>query len=196
MQCTLLIPHLIWPRSAHDDVARDLALPALATLLARANLERHAALSPEAWLCQAFEVERQHDWPLAPLTLAVDGGEPADVYTLRADPVHIRVSREGLHLVDNALFDVGAGEAEALVAVLNGHFAADGMRFEAPHPKRWYVKLAQTPALSTRSISEVAGADVQHCLPTGADALKWHRLFNEAQMVLHEHPVNSAREAR
>jgi hypothetical protein len=196
MQCTLLIPHLVWPRCAHDDVARDLALPALATLLARAKLERHAALSAEAWLCQAFEVERQNDWPLAPVTLAVDGGEPADVYTLRADPVHIRVGREGLHLVDNALFDLSADEAEPLVAALNAHFAGNGMRFEAPRPKRWYVKLAHAPALSTHPISEAAGADVQHVLPSGADALHWHRLFNEAQMVLHEHPVNTMREAR
>src|SRR3954466_4547484 len=81
MQCTLLIPHLIWPRAAYDDVARDLPLPALTTLLARSTLERHDPISPEAWLCQAFEVERQHDWPLAPLTLALDGGEPSAGYS-------------------------------------------------------------------------------------------------------------------
>lgn len=196
MQCTLLIPHLFWPRAAHDDVARDLSLPALTTLLARADLERHDPIAPEAWLCQAFELERQHDWPLAPLTLTLDGGEPEGVYSLRADPVHIKVGRDGLHLVDAALFDLAAEDAASLVNALNAHFADSDLRFEAPNPKRWYVKLARAPALATRTISEVAGRDVQHFLPTGADALHWHGVFNEAQMVLHDHPVNVAREAR
>jgi hypothetical protein len=33
-------------------------------------------------------------------------------------------------------------------------------------------------------------------LPQGDAALDWHRVINEAQMVLHEHAVNAAREAR
>ncbi len=36
---------------------------------------------------------------------------------------------------------------------------------------------------------------VKHHLPQGADALAWHRVMNEAQMILHTHPVNVAREA-
>jgi hypothetical protein len=32
-------------------------------------------------------------------------------------------------------------------------------------------------------------------LPQGADALAWHGVMNEAQMILHTHPVNVAREA-
>src|SRR5688572_12740058 len=76
MQCTLLIPHLFWPRVTADAIERGLELPQLRKLLGRAQLERHSAITPEAWLCQAFEVERQQDWPIAPLTLALDGGEP------------------------------------------------------------------------------------------------------------------------
>ncbi|MDB5862672.1 MAG: hypothetical protein JWO70_478 [Betaproteobacteria bacterium] len=196
MQCTLLIPHLFWPRVTADIVAQGLELPALSTLLARAHEDRYPAVAPEAWLCQAFEVERQHDWPVAPLTLAVDGGHPEEAYWLRADPVHIKVSREGLRLVHSALFDVSGDDAEALVAALNAHFSASGIAFSAPHPKRWYARLAQPADLSTRTISEVAGRDVQGQLPSGADALAWHGRFNEAQMLLHEHPVNQAREAR
>jgi len=47
-----------------------------------------------------------------------------------------------------------------------------------------------------RSLGEVAGKDVQNYLPAGGEALEWHRLFNESQMVLHEHAVNERREAR
>lgn len=43
---------------------------------------------------------------------------------------------------------------------------------------------------------EVAGKDINHHLPTGKDAKPWHAALNEIQMLLHEHPVNEAREAR
>ena len=33
-------------------------------------------------------------------------------------------------------------------------------------------------------------------LPSGPDAMRFHALMNEAQMPLHEHPVNAEREAR
>jgi hypothetical protein len=33
-------------------------------------------------------------------------------------------------------------------------------------------------------------------MPQGEDAVLWHSVMNEAQMLLHDHPVNEAREAR
>ncbi|MGZ5094059.1 MAG: hypothetical protein ACXWCY_06500 [Burkholderiales bacterium] len=196
MHCTLLIPHLIWPGDTAAAVTQGLALPALTTLLARGRVERASALTPEVWLCRAFNIQRQQDWPIAPLTLAFDGGEPGTDYWLRADPVHLKITRDRLALVDNALFDITQEEAQLLVATLNTHFAESGIVFHAYHPKRWYVKLARTPALVTHTMSEVAGRDVQRYLPSGGDALVWHTLFNEVQMLLHEHAINEAREAR
>ena len=196
MQCTLLIPQLFWPRESAGMAGQGLELPALSTLLARAEVERFPPISPEAWLCQAFEVERQRDWPIAPLTLALDGGEPDAAYWMRADPVHIKVSREGLRLVDSTLFDVSADEAQSFVDALNAEFAQSGLVFFAPHPKRWYVKCADAPSIATHALSEVAGRDVKAHLPGGEQALDWHRRFNEAQMLLHSHPANESREAR
>ena len=196
MQCTLLIPDLFWPRETAAGVLRGLELPALTKLLARAQAERHPALTVEAWLCGAFEVERQQDWPVAPLTLAIDGGEAGTSYWLRADPVHLKVERNRLLLVDNALFDVTPEEAQTLAGLLNAHFAGFGLVFQARAPKRWYVSVPRAPQLVTRSPFEAAGKDVRQYLPSGADALAWHRMFNEAQMLLHEHAVNETREAR
>lgn len=193
MRCTLLIPQLFWPRETADAAAGGLELPALSTMLARASVERFDAVSTEGWLCRAFEVDRQIDWPIAPLTLALDGGEPDSAYWLRADPVHIKVSREGLHLVDSTLFDISTDEASAFVAALNAHFDGE-LVFSAPHPKRWYVRCAKAPGIATHPIGEVAGKDVQPHLPHGEQALEWHRRFNEAQMLLHAHALNGARE--
>ncbi|MGZ8230906.1 MAG: hypothetical protein ACXW2A_13095 [Burkholderiales bacterium] len=196
MQCTLLIPHLFWPGAAAASVLSGLALPSLSKLVARARRERFAALAPEAWLCQAFEVENQQDWPVAALTLQHDGGDPALDYWMRADPVHLRIDRESLMLADASLFGIEQSEADGLVAALNAHFAEDGLHFEARTPKRWYVRLAQRPQLRTFSPAEAASQDVRPHLPQGADAAAWHRVFNEAQMLLHNHAVNTARDAR
>ena len=170
MHCTLLIPGLFWPRSGADEVAHGLEVPALLRLLARADAQRFAPITPEGWLCQAFQIEREQDWPVAPLTLELDGGEPDDAYWLRADPVHMKIERNRLLLVDNALFDLQHEEAQALASALNAHFERDGLAFHAPHPKRWYVKVARTPALVTHSMNEAAGHDVKPYLPEGADA--------------------------
>jgi len=195
MQCTLLVPHLFWPRDTADAIERDLELPALTRILARARAHRAAPLTSEAWLCQAFEVEPQQDWPVAPLTLALDGGEAGDRYWLRADPVHLKVERNRVLLVEPALFDVTIDEAQAFAGVLNAHFGEE-VSLEARAAKRWYVSAPAAPSLVTRAPHEASGQDVRSNLPTGADAPKWHRIFNDAQMLLHEHPLNEARAAR
>ena len=196
MRCTLLIPRLFWPRENAPAVWSGLDLPGLATLTGRARAERFEPLTPEAWLCQAFQVERLQDWPVAPLTLELDGGEASDAYWLRADPVHLRMDRDRLALVESAAFNLTAEEAQAFVSLLNEHFRYERITFYALRPKRWYVRLASTPSLVTQSTNAAAGADVRRFMPSGADALVWHRRFNEVQMLLHEHPLNAAREER
>ncbi len=196
MHCTLLIPDLLWPPDLGDEPYRDLAVPALTRLLSRGRCTRFAALSMEAWLCTAFEVERQHDWPIAPLTLALDGGESATGYWLRCDPVHLRALRAQLQLVELSGFMPSAEEAQALVAALNAHFTGQGLDFHAARPHRWYLRLDRAPALVTRGLPEVAGKDIDRYLPAGDERMRWHRLLNEVQMLLHAHPVNEARESR
>ena len=89
-----------------------------------------------------------------------------------------------------------AAEAAQICASLNQHFAGQGMEFFTPHPQRWYVKLGRLPSIETVPLSQVAGQNVHGFLPKGAEAMRWHQLFNEIQMLLFTHPVNTAREAR
>jgi hypothetical protein len=195
MQCTLLIPNLFWPRESAASVLAGLALPALSKLVARARSQRFPAVSLEGWLCQAFEVDKQQDWPVAPLTLALDGGDPGTDYWLRADPIHLRVERDSVTLLDNTFFDIDPAESSSLIEAINAHFAPDGLVFEARAGKRWHVRAARTPQLRTTLLSDVAGRDVRDHLPTGEDAGAWHRIFNEVQMVMHGHAVNETRES-
>ncbi|HSF48184.1 MAG TPA: hypothetical protein VLA73_07470 [Burkholderiales bacterium] len=188
LDCHLLVR--LWPERAAD------AFPALQTLLSRAEHRAQAAESIEAWLCRSFGVARQHDWPIAPLTLAVDGAEPGSYYWLRADPVHLSVRGVELVLAPPGSLDLTRAEADALTAALNQHFSDDGLRFQALTPLRWYLRLDRPPELRTCMPSQVAGRRIESFLPEGADRARWRRLFNEAQMVLHQHAVNQEREDR
>jgi hypothetical protein len=195
LHCHLLIPDLFLPYSPKLDYYQGLALPALEKLLGRSQWRHSHGDSLETWLCRAFGVAQQQDWPIAPITLSGDGGDPGPHYWLRADPVHLRVQRDQIILADSATFQVSQQEAEQLVDALNRHFAQDNMTFYALRPDRWYLRLEQAPNLVTTMLADVAGKSIDPRLPAGTDGMRWHTLFNEIQMLFHDHPVNESREA-
>jgi hypothetical protein len=190
MHCSLFIPDFFSTESA--SIGDRLA--AAETLIARGRRKRGPPVSQEAWLFARFGVQRQGDWPVAPYTLLADGGAPEHHFWMRADPVHLSVGSGNLGLARPTL-DVSRSEAEALVETLNHHFGEAAV-FSWLQPERWYVRLERAPALRTTSPYAARGRTIGHELPSGADAMRFHSMMNEAQMLLHEHRVNSEREAR
>jgi len=191
MHCNLYIPDFF---SAQGLPPAD-SLAAAETLIARGRRKRMAPVSREAWLFERFGVPKQRDWPVAPYTLLADGGAPERRYWMRADPVHLQVGRDSLGLADSAAFDVSRAESEALVETLNRHFGQT-MLFYPVRPARWYVRLEKAPDMQTTPAAAARGLAIDEKLPSGPDAMRFHALMNEAQMLLHEHPVNAVREAR
>src|SRR3989475_4252199 len=188
MHCNLYIPDFFSAEGFSSD-----SLAAAETLIARGRRKRIALISPEAWLFERFGVPKQRDWPVAPYTLLADGGAPERHYWMRADPVHLRVSRDSLGMADT--FEVSRAESEALVETLNRHFGQT-MLFHPLRPARWYVRIEKAPDMQTTPAAAARGAAIDDKLPSGPDAMRFHALMNEAQMLLHEHPVNAEREAR
>jgi len=139
---------------------------------------------------------------VGPITLTADGAEKVKTendYWLRADPVHLRIERGQIMLADSRIFQISPEEAQEFTGLLNRHFAesvGNNLAFLPLQPDRWYLRLAATPALQTHPLSEVAGKNINNFLPSGADSMAWHSVGNEIQMLLHEHPLNQAREAR
>ena len=193
---TLFVPSLFWPDTGTTDAYDGLRLPALETLLSRGNGADSACENESAWLCGRFGVQRQTDWPVAPLAFAGDEGKPGAAYWLRADPVHLRVHNDGLILSAPDALKIVEAESRALTMALNRQFQAEGLVFHASHPQRWYLKMPQAPRIRTVPLKEAIGRDVNRLLPEGEERLRWHRIFNEVQMVMHAHPVNAAREER
>ena len=186
----LVITDLFLPQETAAEACAGLKLPALEKLLARAQPAPLPEESLEAWLCATFGVLNQ---AIAATTLRADGMEPGAAYWLRADPVHLRLQRDQLILQTDVRLP--EGETQQLCASLNTHFAGEGLCFLAPHPQRWYLRLDTEPGMTTHPLAQVAGRNVHSYLPQGPDALRWHGLLNEIQMLLFDHAVNQAREA-
>lgn len=195
MHCHLLVSDLFWPDRDGRDIDRPTQAPALEQILAKARRRHGDAACGEAWLSEAFGVERQQDWPVAPYSLLADGGVPGAHYWLRADPVHLKLEGNRLLLADSSIFSLTQQEADALCDSLNAHFRADGLAFQPLRPERWYLRLDAAPALETTPLADAAGRSVDDLLPRGADAARWRARLNEAQMLLHGHAVNAARES-
>ncbi len=187
----IVVPDLFLPQLLAKDVCAGLQLPVLEKILARSKMALLSTHSLEAWLCEAFNVPEA---AIAPVTLLADGLPPEGGYWMRADPVHLRLERDQMILQTNVA--PSKEEAMQLCGYLNAHFADADMRFFAPHPQRWYVRLVDDPQINTHSIYQVEGRNSRFYLPKGATALKWHGVLNEIQMLLYGHPVNQAIEER
>ena len=193
MQCHLLVPDLFWPSAAGGEPGRDLELPALETILARGDRSRTGGSCLERWLAAAWGLPGE--LPLAPFALLADGGAPGADCWMHADPVHLKLHGNRLILADASRLHIEAEEARELVAALNAQFAPERLEFSAPRPQRWYVRLAGEPRLTAVPTAVVAGRNIEAFMPAGKDAARWGRIANEAQMLLHSHPRNDAREA-
>jgi len=191
MPLDLLVPDLLAPAEAPKGL-RDLRLPALEKWLARADVERSAAVGPDAWLARRYGLVPPP--PVAAIALAGEDAPRAGEW-LRGDPVHLRIDGDSLVIHDASVLALGLEDARALVAALQAHFAQDGLRFHAVAADRWYVEVPQGEQPSTVPLDEARGRNAFGLLPSGGKRINWASAITEAQMVLSAHEVNQRREA-
>ncbi|HZN85165.1 MAG TPA: hypothetical protein VFB53_00130 [Burkholderiales bacterium] len=187
MHCELIVPGL-FAGAAGARVA------ALELLLARGRGSGAQSRPLEAWLQDAFGL---HGRPLAAgaLTLLAAGEDPGEASWARADPVHLRLMRERLIVAPSAAFAIAREEADALAEALNRHF--EGLLLlKVIDAHRWCAQLQDDMAFDASSPLEAAGRDADLARTAGEAGRRWGQLLNEAQMLLHAHPVNQARESR
>ena len=187
MHCELVVPGLFGAAMRRNEAVR---FAALELLLARGRSRAAPARRLEDWLREAFDLG-EGPFPAGALTMLACGGDQGEAASalsyIRADPVHLRVMRDHLVVMPADAFDLSGQEANALCDALNSHFA--DMNFTACEPRRWCARVSEALSFDAGNPLDAAGKDVE--LPGQAAAL-----LNEAQMVLHAHPANEAREAR
>ncbi len=147
----------------------------------QAQLERHVSILPRRW-------------PLAALTRQYDAKDAEHYSWLRADPAHVRAEMGVVRLL--ACGDLGLTQAEAdeLVKPLKILFGDVGFPLSAPNPSRWYLMLPKESKLPEfPSLDTAIGADIFSQFPADDTAKRWRALLNEAQITLHNHPLNAER---
>lgn len=169
--------------------------PAVARALARADALPDAEPGERAQLLRHFDL-LPRGWPMAAITRSLDADDAHLHSWLRADPAHVRPDMTGARVLAVGELGLSGDEANALVAPLRALFGDAGFPISAPHPARWYLALPREARLPAFSPPEaVLGDDLFSHLPDGPDGRRWRALLNEAQILLHNHPVNQARAA-
>ncbi len=187
-----MIPGLFGPIPS---AGMTLETPVLNRWLGIARRQPGPGTDPLTTLCACFGILRdpEQDPPSAALCWQGEGRAPHPA-VLHADPVHLHPEGGSLWLLAPELLDPQPEEARALAQAFNQHFSHQGFRLETPHPRRWYLVLDQAPRIRTTPLHEAWHRPIDALLPRGEEALFWHRLLNEVQMLFHPSPVNQRRE--
>ncbi|HEY4582814.1 MAG TPA: phosphoglycerate mutase [Lysobacter sp.] len=169
---------------------------ALPAALARA-LGRADVVHGEAGIETLFDI-LPRGWPAAAVTRQADAGDAAHAMWLRADPAYVRADINGARLLAvGEMLALDAAEADALLRPLRPLFGDAGLPIDAGRPSAWYLRLPPgSPLPVLASPDEALGADLFDLLPAGTEGRRWRALMSEAQVLLHQNPLNADRQAR
>lgn len=194
----LLVPGLLGPMPELSEIDTTPKTPAIERALARASV---CEITPRDYPSTLFHLfglssDLSGDLPTAPFCRLSDGAQDHDGYWLQASPVHLRPDGDGLLLFDAGVFKLTLDEANQLAEMVQDHFSDQGWRIEVYDSQRWYLSLKSQPDIQTSALSDVIGRNIDRFLPKGKDAVAWHAMMNEVQMLLHTAKVNMLREGR
>lgn len=163
--------------------------PALARRLAVADYSREDFLALEDWLLSLHDIPADAEPALAASAAGLGGRGHG---WLRIDALSLAISRDRLVALPQRAQD--AGDAATLIDATLKLLLTSG----ALHPdgSRRLLDLDAPPEARFAPAWRTAGRPLDDHLPQGPRGAEWRRWLTEAQMLLHEHPVNADREAR
>lgn len=179
--------------------------PHLARLLARAGApafdrgDEYTASPPHERALARLRGWQGSDgcWPTAARAAALDGIDTGTTPVALLTPAHWHLGTEQVSMLDPAGLQLDEAASRALFEAVAGLFdAGAGWRLAWGAPLRWYAMHASLQGLKSAALDRVIGRNVDLWLADAPAARALRRLQVEAQMLLHTHPVNQAREAR
>lgn len=188
----LYIPGLFWP-GADPAILADLALPALRRLFGPARFTHGPGLPAHQRYSGALGIQADGEGPLRRCG-EPDLPAPEHGVWLCADPVQLFFAREHLLVGLPDALQLNPGECRALEAPLREQLRPFGDFVLTPEG-RGYLRCVAAPDVRFETLDDVAGRPLALFLPRGPEARAWLHLTNALQVLLHEHPVNRAREA-
>lgn len=113
-----------------------------------------------------------------------------------ADLSSVAIGREGATLLPPDSLQIDRQESDALYESVAELWTGSGFSALPLEPARWRIWLPHDATPTSISPAAASGRPLADWWPTGDAMRAWRRLANEIQMTWHDHPVNTAREAR
>jgi hypothetical protein len=143
-----------------------------------AQLKRHFHLTPDGW-------------PLAALCREAEFGDAADFQWLRADPVYLQAEMHGARIMAWDNLALSGNQQVQILSALRPVFGDFGFEFSASNNGYFYLRaLHGSPIPAFTAAPDLLGCDLSEHMPTER---KWLAIFNECQIILHNHPLNVER---
>lgn len=185
----LLLPEL--RRVAPLDAPRRLA-----RWLSRGDRAVDAKPGRNVALRELFEFTGVH-FPHAALTRSLVWSDAADAVWVNADLAHVIADAVTVRMLACGTLGLSPEESSELARPLKLLFGDAGFPLEVSAAGRWQLRCPKASRLPVFSPpSAVLGDDMARHLPSGDNQRQWRHLLNEAQVILHNHPLNAARVQR
>mgnify|MGYP001827510713 FL=1 len=189
----LIVPGICGPlaetQALHDNLAVKQWLKTLSRSRCQSSVEgEHGVLT------EILALKYEDGFPSAALTLLANDLYDAGMFYMHADPVHLQADMDHAVLTSSADLDITTQESSAICAALDQHFHQDDLTFFTLNKDQWFVSSKDKIRMQTTSLVDATGRNVNFILPAGDDSSLWKQRLTEAQMLMHLHELNVARE--
>lgn len=171
--------------------------PVLQQLLRRGDAQTVAATSIDAALFAAVGIDGaapHTDLPVAAVARTLLPGMDDGRWWMHAAPVFCQPDRDNVLLVADLAGELSADDTRELTDLLAPLFDEAGTALQ-PGPAGWFVGSPVDPRIETTALAGVIGKPILDFLPRGPNGGSWRRVLNEAQMMLHDAPLNQRRKS-
>lgn len=111
-------------------------------------------------------------------------------------PCHWQIGMDQVVMLDPASLYLTDDESQQLLQAMQPFLQEDGLHVTWHSALLWHVQGDLLAGLACASLDRVIGQNVKSWMPDSPTARPLQRLQSEMQMLLYNHPVNDAREAR
>jgi hypothetical protein len=160
------------------------------------NLPSHGELARWLRACEVETVDGSwSDWerklPTTALTPALSraAGEGVAIAT----PLHASLGLTDLTPLDPSQLQLSEADSRALCEACDAHLREDGLRLEYVSVNEWRIVTDREIKVLAERPDWIIGEPMRPNLPRGDDGRLVERWMNELQMLLFNHPVNTAR---
>ncbi len=197
----LIIPYAASHAFSGPEALAGLQLPHLQTLLAVLQRQPLQPDSDETPLHMPHE--RVHaqalGWNAALNALPWAAWQTAQTGTIPQawmTPCHWQIGMDQVVMLDPASLFLSDDESQQLLQAMQPFLQEDGLQATWHSALQWHVQGELLADLACASLDRVIGQNIKPWMPDSPAARPLQRLQSEMQMLLYNHPVNNARDAR